>query len=916
MNNINDHQLELILNLKSISKTDNHNNTILNKSDKENKNEINTLILDLAKIYTVDIKNKWLQIEYLSLRNSLIKNIEFIINMPNLFYLDVFQNPIETYTPLTSSTYGFLCFSPPLNYFEQKILSIEKLNAIFLVADIKDISIKKSFLQKNPNIMVLNDEIIGFEYKIKLYTSNQGQKSFLNEDEKNNLLFDKNHYQRDRFFTHKFTVINKEGCTNEKIKEIEKFIQDYNNRMLYFQKNGRINFNQLKVNLEEKKKLISICDCYLNILAYNNINNNYFKYFPTKEKINKQIIEMASLKHHKVNIEIFYHVKVPSLKEFLLSDLILHIFKILSKDISFELLKLILLKSNYYKDNIEGKANLDNDILNILNLQTNLLICLYYKIYDIMFGIYSNKKLSDIQLKLQMNGITDKVMDVIIHQNNFLKEIKNNTDPFKKGKIITQELILYLEQNDIFNNLLMIIQYVYDYMIYNSIQKDLALKNSNDLQFFVDIKNYMYYSIDKKQADIQSMAEKNYNKIQMKSLFSNKYFFDTENYMKTTQCFTNVFLNYKHGTFYPDKNKLNKIKKIKNEDDIKIEENEKIKKMYVQNNLKSFFNIIKENKRIESNRTTEIFKPKFVQSKLSGNKVNIKINTVYNFNKYHNHTKNNTPKRHKNKTNNFNRRIIDDTNFELVKRSPEKLLGYKTSSNFVSLYSNRNRLLNNTETLTELNLNNNFNNETNKNINVINNNNSNKKETSSPLKTEYNTNKNFFKISSDNFFKKNIKSNKLNYLKLNSMSEVLNNFDLCDKEVIERLKKRLIKKNIFINVNVKSKAKAKSLKNIEIEHKHKIEGEHLPTIKKQFYFNKSLGCRINLKKIILGEDMVEISEPNPKKATVTKLKFNLDKFSYMKKLVETPPQKINVAHSNDKNKRRLIITSFSNLGIQ
>ena len=293
------------------------------------------------------------------------------------------------------------------------------------------------------------------------------------------------------------------------------------------------------------------------------------------------------------------------------------------------------------------------------------------------------------------------------------------------------------------------------------------------------------------------------------------------------------------------------------------------------------------------------------------NYLEIQINTVYNFNKYNNPNKNNTPKRHKNKTNNFNRRIIDDTNFELVKRSPEKLLGYKTSSNFVSLYSNRNRLLGNTEALTEINLNNNFHNETKKSINTINNNNSNKKESSSPLKTEYNTNKNFFKISSDNFFKKNIKSNKLNYLKLNSMSEVLNNIDLCDKEVIERLKKRLIKKKFFINVNVKSKPKAKSLKNIELEHKHKIEGEHFPKIKKQFYFNKSLGCRINLKKIILGEDLAECSETSPKKVTVTKLKFNFDKFPYMKK---PEPQKTNIAHSNDKNKRRLIITSFSNLG--
>jgi hypothetical protein len=272
---------------------------------------------------------------------------------------------------------------------------------------------------------------------------------------------------------------------------------------------------------------------------------------------------------------------------------------------------------------------------------------------------------------------------------------------------------------------------------------------------------------------------------------------------------------------------------------------------------------------------------------------------------------NNTPKRHKNKTNNFNRRIIDDTNFELVKRSPEKLLGYKTSSNFVSLYSNQNKLLNSAETLSEINSNNNYHNETNKNINTINNNKSNKKEISPPLKTEYGTNKNLLKISSDKFFIKKSNNNKLNYLKLNSMSEVLNNIDLCDKEVIERLKKRLIKKNFFINANIKSKPKAKSLKNIEIEHKHKIESDHLPNIKKEFYFNKSLGCRINLKKIILEEDLIENSESSPKK--VTKLKFHLDKFSYMKK---PEPQKINIIHSNDKNRKRLIITSFSNLANQ
>ena len=204
----------------------------------------------------------------------------------------------------------------------------------------------------------------------------------------------------------------------------------------------------------------------------------------------------------------------------------------------------------------ERQSNLDNDILSILDLEPNILICLYYKIYDIIFGVFSNKRLNDIQIKLQMNGITDKIMNVIYHQNDFIKLLKNNSDPLKQGIIIRNELILYLNQNNIFNNILMIIQYVDDYIIYNSIQKKLALKNSKDLQFFVNIKNYMFFSLDKRNDNLQSMAEKQYNKIQMKSLFNNKYFFDTENYMKTNKYFMNVFLNYKHDIFILIKIKL------------------------------------------------------------------------------------------------------------------------------------------------------------------------------------------------------------------------------------------------------------------------------------------------------------------------------------------------------------------------
>ena len=169
---INDHQLKQILN-----KNNNHSRNFIN-NNVENNNSYYTLVLDLAKIYSIEIRFQWFQIEYLSLRNSLLKNIDFIINMPNLFYLDLYQNPIESFTPfLISNSFGYLCFSPPANYFEQKILSIEKMNAIFLIANIKSISTKKMFLQKNPNILVINNDIIDFDYKIKLLAVNQGQKN-------------------------------------------------------------------------------------------------------------------------------------------------------------------------------------------------------------------------------------------------------------------------------------------------------------------------------------------------------------------------------------------------------------------------------------------------------------------------------------------------------------------------------------------------------------------------------------------------------------------------------------------------------------------------------------------------------------------------------------------------------------------
>ena len=836
--NINDYQLGKLIHKTNILKINPNSN--INKGNKEK--EIHTLILDLAKLYSIDTKIKWNQIEYLSLRNSLIKHIDFIKNMPNIFYLDLLHNPIDVFTPLLfENTYGYLCFSPPSNYFEQRILSIEKLNVIFLNADIKDISIKKNFLQKNPNIMVLNNDIIDFEFKIKLYSCQRESKKF-DEDESNNLNFEKNILKSDVYYENKFKVKNKEECTNDKILEIEKFFKDYNNKMLYFQKNGKLNYKEEKVNLEEKKKLIAISDCYLNILYLNNPKNkSYFKYIPIKEKIDKNIIENSSIKYNKINLNIFKHFSIPSLREFLLSVLVLYIFKILSKDITFELLKLILLKSSYYIEDDKRKKNLENDILNIINLDSNLFICMYYKIYDLIFGIYSNKRLNDIQMKLQMNEITSKIMNVTNHQNNFINMLKSNSDPFKKSNIIKNELILYLNQNNIFNNLLMIIQYVDDYIIYNSIQKKLALKNSKDLQFFNDIKNHMYFSLDKKKDnDIQSIAEKNYNKIQMKSLFNNKYFFDTENYMKTKKYFTNVFLNYKHGMFYPNKNKIKKIKNDDIEEELKNIEKEKLKDLYVKNNLNSFFNI----KKLKAKNIIKEKNKNNYKNKICGNDLNIKTISIFNNENYF--------KKSKRAKRNNNIRKIDSIDFELIKKSQDKL--FKTSYNLNSLLYQKPKDLSGIDPYI---LSNKKNLDNKASINTTNINN-NLELLTTPIHTlgNINTNHKYYETAVNYFTKSN--NNKNNLMKFNSMNEVLNNVDLSDKGYFINFKNKNHIENNLLGKNSYQKnlslPKFVKLKNIKLGNKYNFK-ENLTKIKKQYYYNKSLGCIINFKKIMLPEKL-------------------------------------------------------------
>ena len=62
-----------------------------------------------------------------------IKSINFLQCLPNLFSLDLSDNPIENYDILHSyNSYGYFAITPPKSYMEKQILSIKKLNVVYL----------------------------------------------------------------------------------------------------------------------------------------------------------------------------------------------------------------------------------------------------------------------------------------------------------------------------------------------------------------------------------------------------------------------------------------------------------------------------------------------------------------------------------------------------------------------------------------------------------------------------------------------------------------------------------------------------------------------------------------------------------------------------------------------------------------
>ena len=600
---INDHLMNHILN---------NNNNNKESEKKGNNSVINTLIFNTGKIYSFEIKNIYHQIECLSLRDSFIKNISFLLNFPNIYYLDLFGNPIENYKPLVKiGTFGFLCISPPLNYFEKIILSLKYLNVVILQAEIKDKGIYNNFLMRNPNILVFNNTIIDFGKKIRTFYTMINFRYYIQ-----NFLIDKDDYQecnnvnkntprksinidalynRD-IFLEKRLKTKKKKVTNKKCLEIIKFYEEYNKNLFEIFKNNKSNFNQNVLCVEEKKKFLMIYNTFNYIGHFFSKRNNYFILCPKKIKTIIDLKENPLLDYPNINIEMFSYLNFLQYKEFILSIIILYLFSILSKEITYYLILLIFKKTDYYRASNKNKNIIESDLKLLLEIDKSFLFAFYFKIYDILFEVPAKNidlnKLYEVQDRLKMILIADKINEILSNQESFIEKYKLNTDISQKNKIITKDFIRFLFDIKMFHKIFNIIQFVNDFIIYNKLFSKLGHEFPEDMQFFTEVQGLILINFDKSNEIKESMADKNYNKIQITNLLNNKFYFKNQNYQRTNMNNSIVYFNYKHKIFYPNKKKMELVENLKPCNEIRKEKEVLMKQNYINKVLKSFFQVI------------------------------------------------------------------------------------------------------------------------------------------------------------------------------------------------------------------------------------------------------------------------------------------------------------------------------------
>ena len=513
------------------------------------------------------INNCFNNLEYLSLTNNFLINLNFIVNIPELFYLDVFGNPLDDFSSLNyKNIFGYLRLSVD-KFHENKILAVTGLNCAILDIEIKDKTILKLFKTFNKNILIFNNEINYYvdeleNRKRKTYKSKksllfyQGLGNNINIGNKNN---EKNKNLKMNF--------------NENIQHIEQKGNDSKNNsdnsensFYDLNKNNNFNLNNIKVEIKneflleiknffeelkqvlttiskkikttitvsylytddtyleiEKKRILLLYRTYLKLSSFNKEKNSDYFFCKNIISINSNkftdsIILYEIKKFIKcININIRFGIII-------LIAMLFYCLNLISMKLSISIIHYILIKCYKFDEHKQiPKINSFGDfhylcyyIDNLEDFKKKLIfaeksqIDLYQKILDIL----------EIKNLILKSNVLKHKKEEYENKNKHLFD-----DISQKNKVST--LLLLMKELKIDQDILILIEFFCDFIKYENMEQIVineALKD--EYSTLIEIKEILeLFELDKNNLSIKDLSNKKYYKNKLERIF-NKFYFE------------------------------------------------------------------------------------------------------------------------------------------------------------------------------------------------------------------------------------------------------------------------------------------------------------------------------------------------------------------------------------------------------
>jgi hypothetical protein len=463
--------------------------------------KVSTIYLNSRNIGSICLKNHFYRVEFLSLQHNSIKDISFLKNLPNLWYLDIRSNPIESYEVVNAiNCFGFLGLSVE-KYSEKKILAIKKLNVGIMNFTI-DEYYKKGFMLNNPNIIKFNEEILYYYDKISsiaagmIMNNNLGKNlgmagilggapqafarssidvsqfksfsAFLNTAQglKNNP-----HPQTTNSinshspnFARRVSYANT-IFSNEKARNLSAFFNTFNTEVGALINNPKSLVNNLNPEVfgengdylkEERKKLKLLAQIFESLLQLNknekfvlrmtSNNNSNEKILEDENNSNNYVQDINPFSVKTLNFS-YFKIKETFIQIIILTIMILFILQITGKEFSIVLIKYIF--KNFLHLNLHTL-----EIKSFLDFDTEFLLGIYFEIYDNFREAYTGSNSNSNFNSASNSNVTSQVVShnnsqIDLNENPIEINPVNQKNVYNVDKLKYEEIFKCLEMSSL-----------------------------------------------------------------------------------------------------------------------------------------------------------------------------------------------------------------------------------------------------------------------------------------------------------------------------------------------------------------------------------------------------------------------------------------------------------------------------------